>query len=61
MTAQAFVAQLGWVLVDFLWQGALVGCATALLLTALRNARAEARYLVACGGLLLCLLWPATA
>ena len=61
MTAPAFVAQLGWVLVDFLWQGALVGCATALLLTALRNARAEARYLVACGGLLLCLLWPATA
>jgi len=61
MTAQAFVAQLGWVLVDFLWQGALIGCATALLLTALRNARAEARYLVACGGLLVCLLWPATA
>lgn len=61
MTAQAFVAQLGWVLVDFLWQGALVGCATALLLTALRNARAQSRYLAACGGLLLCLLWPATA
>lgn len=61
MTAQAFVSQLGWVLVDFLWQGALVGCATALLLTAMRNACAGSRYLVACGGLLLCLLWPATA
>lgn len=61
MTAQAFVAQLGWVLVDFLWQGALIGCATAVLLTALRNARAESRYLVACSALLLCLLWPATA
>ena len=60
MTAQAFVAQLGWVLVDFLWQGALIGCATAVLLTALRNARAESRYLVACSALLLCLLWPAT-
>lgn len=61
MTAQALVSQLGWVLVDFLWQGALIGCATALLLTALRNARAESRYLVACSGLLLCLLWPAAA
>ncbi|MEW6371864.1 MAG: TonB family protein [Pseudomonadota bacterium] len=61
MTAQAFVAQLGWVLVDFLWQGALIGCAAALLLTALRNARAESRYLVACSALLLCLLWPAAA
>lgn len=61
MTAQAFVAQLGWVLVDFLWQGVLIGCATAVLLTALRNARAESRYLVACSALLLCLLWPATA
>lgn len=59
MTAQALVSQLGWVLLDFLWQGALIGCETALLLLALRNARAEWRYLVACGGLLLCLLWPA--
>ena len=61
MTAQAFIAQLGWVLVDFLWQGVLIGCAAAVLLTALRNARAESRYLVACSALLLCLLWPATA
>lgn len=65
MTLQAFasqlVPQLGWVLLDFLWQGALIGCATALLLTALRNARAASRYLVACSGLLLCLAWPAAA
>lgn len=59
MTLQALVSQLGWVLLDFVWQGALIGCETALLLLALRNARAEARYLVACSGLLLCLLWPA--
>jgi len=59
MTLPYFVSQLGWVLLDFVWQGALVGCATALLLVALRNARAESRYLVACCGLLLCLLWPA--
>jgi len=61
MTAPVLVSQLGWVLLDFLWQGALIGCATAVLLTALRNARAESRYLVACSGLLLCLLWPACA
>lgn len=59
MTLPMFVSQLGWVLLDFLWQGALIGCETALLLLALRNARAETRYLVACSGLLLCLLWPA--
>ncbi|MEW6021721.1 MAG: M56 family metallopeptidase [Pseudomonadota bacterium] len=59
MTLQTLVSQLGWVLLDFVWQGALIGCETGLLLLALRNARAESRYLVACGGLLLCLLWPA--
>lgn len=59
MTLPMFVSQLGWVLLDFVWQGALIGCETALLLLALRNARAETRYLVACSGLLLCLLWPA--
>ncbi len=61
MTLPFLVSQLGWVLLDFVWQGALVGCATAVLLLALRNARAESRYVVACSGLLLCLLWPAGA
>jgi bla regulator protein blaR1 len=53
------VATLGWILLHFLWQGALVGCATAVALTLLRNARPETRYLAACLGLLLCLAWPA--
>jgi bla regulator protein BlaR1 len=53
------VAALGWTLLHFLWQGALVGCATALLLTALRRARPETRYALACAALLLCLAWPA--
>jgi len=61
MTLPFLVSQLGWVLLDFVWQGALIGCATAVLLLALRNARAESRYVVACSGLLLCLLWPACA
>jgi D-alanyl-D-alanine endopeptidase (penicillin-binding protein 7) len=59
MSAPALVAALGWTLVHFVWQGALLGCVTALLLTFLRNARPETRYAVACLGLLLCLAWPA--
>jgi D-alanyl-D-alanine endopeptidase (penicillin-binding protein 7) len=54
-----FVASLGWALLHFVWQGALIGCATAVLLVALRNARSETRYAVACGALLLCIAWPA--
>ena len=53
------VAGLGWTLLHFVWQGALIGCATAVLLTALRNARAETRYALACAALALCLAWPA--
>jgi D-alanyl-D-alanine endopeptidase (penicillin-binding protein 7) len=53
------VSCLGWILLRFIWQGALVGFATAVALTGLRNARPQLRYLVACGGLIACLLWPA--
>jgi D-alanyl-D-alanine endopeptidase (penicillin-binding protein 7) len=59
MSAPALVAAVGWTLVHFVWQGALLGCIVAVLLTALRNARPETRYAVACAGLLLCLAWPA--
>jgi D-alanyl-D-alanine endopeptidase (penicillin-binding protein 7) len=59
MNASMLVTAVGWTLVDFLWQGALVGCATAVGLVALRNAKPEQRYLLACSALLLCLLWPA--
>lgn len=55
----AFVTSLGWTLLHFIWQGALVGCATAVLLVAMRNARPERRYAVACAALLLCIAWPA--
>jgi D-alanyl-D-alanine endopeptidase (penicillin-binding protein 7) len=54
-----FVASLGWALLHFVWQGALIGCATAVLLLGLRNARPERRYAVACAALLLCIAWPA--
>lgn len=55
-----FVQALGWTLLHFLWQGLLIGCATALARAALRNARPEARYAVGCGALLACLAWPTT-
>lgn len=53
------VNNLGWTLVHFLWQGLLIGCATAVLLTLMRNARPEHRYSVACTALFICLAWPA--
>ncbi|WP_343732692.1 M56 family metallopeptidase [Duganella sp.] len=55
----AFIFALGLTLMHFLWQGLLLGCATAVALTLLRNSRAEYRYVVACAGLLACLCWPA--
>jgi D-alanyl-D-alanine endopeptidase (penicillin-binding protein 7) len=55
----AAIFALGVTLMHFLWQGLLLGCATAIALTLLRNSRAEYRYLVACSALLACLGWPA--
>jgi D-alanyl-D-alanine endopeptidase (penicillin-binding protein 7) len=55
----AFTYALGMTLMHFLWQGLLLGCATAVVLTLLRNSRAEYRYLAACCALLACLGWPA--
>ncbi|RZA29962.1 MAG: peptidase M56, partial [Lysobacteraceae bacterium] len=49
---------LAWALIDFLWQGLLVGWVCALLLALMRKARPQARYLVACGALLLCAALP---
>jgi D-alanyl-D-alanine endopeptidase (penicillin-binding protein 7) len=59
MSASLLVTCIGWTLVHFVWQGALIGCAAAVGLIALRNAKPEQRYLLACCALLLCLLWPA--
>jgi D-alanyl-D-alanine endopeptidase (penicillin-binding protein 7) len=56
----ALVDALGWTLVHFLWQGALIGLATATVLALLRHAAPQQRYLVACAGLLLCAAWPAS-
>ena len=59
MSATYLVNSIGWTLVHFLWQGALIGCATAVALTVMRNAKPGQRYAVACTALLLCLAWPA--
>lgn len=54
----AVIPALGWSLLHFLWQGLLIGCVAALLLHALRNARPQARYLVACIALFLSAALP---
>ena len=52
------VLSIGWALVHFIWQGTLIGGATALVLRAMREAPAAKRYLVACVSLALMLLAP---
>ena len=47
---------LGWALLHFLWQGALLGLLTALLFRWFR--RSELRYLIGCGALALCVALP---
>jgi hypothetical protein len=53
-----FVETLGWSLIHFLWQGTLVAMLAALLLAALKNASASARYVVACFAFVLMALAP---
>ena len=50
---------IGWALVQFVWQGALVGLLSAVALYALRRSAADVRYVVATIGLSLMLTMPA--
>ena len=50
--------RLGWVLVHFVWQGALVGILTWIGLALRKKSSAQSRYLFLCGALLSCLLFP---
>lgn len=52
---------IGWALIHFIWQGALIGVVTALLMWALRNARPQTRYFIVCFALLLCAILPMIA
>jgi beta-lactamase regulating signal transducer with metallopeptidase domain len=54
----AVIPSLAWALLDFVWQGLLVGWGAALLLGLLRSARPQTRYAVACAALLLCAALP---
>lgn len=58
-TASEWTSVLGWTLVNFVWQGALIGAAAVLLLLLLRDARPHVRYGLSCAALLLCVLAPA--
>lgn len=59
--AATWTAPLGHVLLDFLWQGAAIGVGAWLLLVALRDARPQTRYAVACLALSACLFAPLSA
>src|SRR4029453_25820 len=53
------VAQaLGWALLQFVWQGALVGLLTAVVLAMLRRSAADVRYVVSTVALALMLTMP---
>lgn len=58
MNTMVLIDSIGWTLLHFLWQGALVACLVAVALRVLRNADPRYRYNLACSGLLACLLWP---
>jgi D-alanyl-D-alanine endopeptidase (penicillin-binding protein 7) len=59
MTMHMLIGQLGWTLLHFVWQGALIAAVAGIGMVALRNARPQARYALACTALFACLLWPA--
>jgi beta-lactamase regulating signal transducer with metallopeptidase domain len=44
-------AALGWTLLHFLWQGAMIAALLRIALTLMRRASAEARYLASCGAM----------
>ncbi|MEM7202311.1 MAG: M56 family metallopeptidase [Planctomycetota bacterium] len=52
------VEALGWTLLHFVWQGAVVALVLALVLDSLREANPRLRYLVSCGGMLAMLGLP---
>ena len=58
LTLDTALMAVGWALVRFVWQGALLGCMCAVLLMAARNRSPQLRYLVACGSLAACAALP---
>ena len=58
LIAEPFIQAMGWTLLHFLWQGAVVAAMLALTLAALKNKRANLRYLVSCAALAVMLALP---
>jgi D-alanyl-D-alanine endopeptidase (penicillin-binding protein 7) len=58
MSLDTVTMAVGWALVRFVWQGALLGCMCAVLLLAARNRSAQLRYLIACASLGACAVLP---
>jgi bla regulator protein blaR1 len=58
MFRQPVAQALGWALLQFVWQGALVGLLTAALLAVLRRSAADVRYVVSTVALALMLTMP---
>ena len=58
MLRQPMAQALGWALLQFLWQGALIGVLTAALLALLRRSAADVRYVVSTVALALMLTMP---
>jgi len=56
--SQQIVERLGWTLLHFVWQGAIVAVALAIGLRLLRKSIATLRYLAGCGALVLIVLMP---
>ena len=58
LSNQPAAQAIAWALLQFVWQGALVGLLTAIVLAALRNSAADVRYVVATIGLSLMITMP---
>lgn len=52
-----WVASLGWSLLHFLWQGAVIAGIAAVLLLIVGRARSQVRYVINCLALCLCPIW----
>ena len=58
MTTEPVAQAIGWALLQFVWQGALIGAVTAATLAALRRSNADVRYVVSTIALCLMLTIP---
>ncbi len=58
LVSEGLVERVGWALLHFVWQGALVAAVLVMALVMLRRHSAAARYVAACAGLLLMALLP---